>query len=272
MPHQCTNCGRTFADGSKEMLSGCPDCGGNKFQFQPSGAAADTGSEGKPEPAAGDPNDTPPNRPGADTTPADGTAETVDDASATAGDASTTPPDDASDQVGQRAEGEIHDSTGQENPAQRDARTSATTSEEIDEARRKMPEVEPERPADVDDGEESRPKRGRGTPQGPPTDPPDEAETEQFGLSGAVGPSDSQPSSDAGGPETTAEESVHDSDTDLSALRDELNDQFESIKITAPGQYELNLMELYDRKEYIISLQEDGRYVVDIAESYGMEE
>ncbi|OYR80528.1 hypothetical protein DJ71_14695, partial [Halorubrum sp. E3] len=30
MPHQCTTCGRTFPDGSKEMLSGCPDCGGNK--------------------------------------------------------------------------------------------------------------------------------------------------------------------------------------------------------------------------------------------------
>ena len=35
MPHQCTNCGRAFEDGSKEMLSGCPDCGGNKFQFRP---------------------------------------------------------------------------------------------------------------------------------------------------------------------------------------------------------------------------------------------
>ncbi|MFC6767868.1 OapC/ArvC family zinc-ribbon domain-containing protein, partial [Natrinema soli] len=40
MPHQCTNCGRTFDDGSKEMLSGCPDCGGNKFQFAPTTAAA----------------------------------------------------------------------------------------------------------------------------------------------------------------------------------------------------------------------------------------
>ena len=35
MPHQCTNCERVFPDGSKEMLSGCPDCGGNKFQFKP---------------------------------------------------------------------------------------------------------------------------------------------------------------------------------------------------------------------------------------------
>ncbi|WP_217900335.1 Zn-ribbon domain-containing protein, partial [Halorubrum sp. Ea8] len=41
MPHQCTTCGRTFPDGSKEMLSGCPDCGGNKFQFKPAGATTD---------------------------------------------------------------------------------------------------------------------------------------------------------------------------------------------------------------------------------------
>ena len=46
MPHQCTNCGRTFADGSKEMLSGCPDCGGNKFQFAPATAATADSSDG----------------------------------------------------------------------------------------------------------------------------------------------------------------------------------------------------------------------------------
>jgi len=48
MPHQCTNCGRTFDDGSKEMLSGCPDCGGNKFQFAPTTAAAANRSTGTP--------------------------------------------------------------------------------------------------------------------------------------------------------------------------------------------------------------------------------
>ena len=49
MPHQCTNCARTFPDGSKEMLSGCPDCGGNKFQFTPQRAASDsTTDENRP--------------------------------------------------------------------------------------------------------------------------------------------------------------------------------------------------------------------------------
>ena len=54
----------------------------------------------------------------------------------------------------------------------------------------------------------------------------------------------------------------------LEELREELNEQFESIKIVRPGQYELNLMELYDRDEYIISLQEDGRYVIDVPDSW----
>ncbi|MFB6162929.1 MAG: Zn-ribbon containing protein, partial [Halococcoides sp.] len=29
MPHLCTSCGRSFPDGSSEMLTGCPDCGGS---------------------------------------------------------------------------------------------------------------------------------------------------------------------------------------------------------------------------------------------------
>ena len=33
-------------------------------------------------------------------------------------------------------------------------------------------------------------------------------------------------------------------------------------------EYELNLMELYNRDEYIISLQEDGRYVIDVPDSW----
>ncbi len=45
MPHQCTNCTRVFDDGSKEMLSGCPNCGGNKFQFSPSKGGRDDAAE-----------------------------------------------------------------------------------------------------------------------------------------------------------------------------------------------------------------------------------
>ncbi|MDZ7744994.1 MAG: Zn-ribbon containing protein [Halobacteriales archaeon] len=54
----------------------------------------------------------------------------------------------------------------------------------------------------------------------------------------------------------------------MSELREQLNDQFESIKIVEPGQYELNLMELYDRDEYIIALRENGRYVIQMPEEW----
>ena len=33
MPHQCLKCGKTFEEGSAELLRGCPDCGGNRFFY-----------------------------------------------------------------------------------------------------------------------------------------------------------------------------------------------------------------------------------------------
>lgn len=33
MPHQCLNCGETFADGSQDLLKGCPGCEGTRFFF-----------------------------------------------------------------------------------------------------------------------------------------------------------------------------------------------------------------------------------------------
>jgi predicted nucleic acid-binding Zn-ribbon protein len=59
-----------------------------------------------------------------------------------------------------------------------------------------------------------------------------------------------------------------DAEPDIAELREQLNDQFESIKIVEPGQYELNLMELYDREEYIIALQENGRYMIQVPEQW----
>lgn len=38
----------------------------------------------------------------------------------------------------------------------------------------------------------------------------------------------------------------------------------ESIKILAPGQYEINLQKLFERDEIIIALEEDGRYVIHL--------
>ncbi|MFB6187990.1 MAG: Zn-ribbon containing protein, partial [Halobacteriaceae archaeon] len=64
------------------------------------------------------------------------------------------------------------------------------------------------------------------------------------------------------------QEPTDDESPDLSSLRDELNDQFESIRIIEPGQYELNLMELYNREEYIIALQENGRYMIEVPDTW----
>ncbi len=158
MPHQCTECGHTFEDGSKEMLSGCPECGGNKFQFLPEDA---TESEPTTETESDEPSVPDPSEPA--------------------------------------------DSPSGEDRAQADARSAVV-------------------------GDDELPTATSGTRPEP------ESETEER--------------------------------PDLSRLREELNDQFESIRIVDHGQYELNLMELYKREEFIIALQENGRYVIEVPESF----
>ncbi|MDX1611095.1 MAG: Zn-ribbon containing protein [Candidatus Thermoplasmatota archaeon] len=41
MPHQCLSCGATFADGSTDLLKGCPDCEGTRFFFTDEPVSAD---------------------------------------------------------------------------------------------------------------------------------------------------------------------------------------------------------------------------------------
>lgn len=38
----------------------------------------------------------------------------------------------------------------------------------------------------------------------------------------------------------------------------------ESIRIIAPGQYEINLERLLEREEIIIALEEEGRYIIHL--------
>lgn len=38
----------------------------------------------------------------------------------------------------------------------------------------------------------------------------------------------------------------------------------ESVRIIAPGQYEINLEKLLERDEIIIALEEDGRYMIHL--------
>ncbi len=44
----------------------------------------------------------------------------------------------------------------------------------------------------------------------------------------------------------------------------EIGNRVESIRILSPGQYELNLESLLERKEIIMALKEDGTYIVHL--------
>ena len=216
MPHQCTNCGHTFPDGSKEMLSGCPECGGNKFQFKPAGSNADSVAD--------------------ETTT---TADSTDVADASTG-ASATP------------EAETPSAGRQTSPPETEGSSSdaeVVTSETPDSAA-EAPAQSTAR-SDVVDSSELTAAGSMGPKSGAAEDPGVDAEAS------ASQPTADQPAGDG------SEES------NLDQLRKELNDQFESIRIVSPGQYELNLMELYDREEYIISLREDGRYVIEVPDGWG---
>ncbi|WP_049937853.1 OapC/ArvC family zinc-ribbon domain-containing protein [Haloplanus natans] len=225
MPHQCTNCERVFPDGSKEMLSGCPDCGGNKFQFKPDSSTpsptlGDDGSDA-PSPRTNDGPDAPSSPPadGARTPNGSSVSDdrtTTDDPSTPNAQGSVSPSTTGTrgDTDADYIEAESDPSALEEDTAQADARRDVVTRDELDDA----------------------------------ASPPPSADDAARAI-----PPDSDDPADAPG---------------LDDLRAELNDQFESIKIVEPGQYELNLMELYDRQECIISLQEDGHYVIEVVDTW----
>jgi len=219
MPHQCTSCGRTFPDGSKEMLSGCPDCGGNKFQFKPASATEDPTADddaGSPS-AAADPSPS---------TPGNGSASTPDERAT-----NSTPDERAADPT----PSEFADATHPDDPASVDPSPETDGTEQI-------------------------------------ADRSDEDTAQASARSDVVSPDElDRASRDVEGAETSSPANAE-PQPGIDALRDELNDQFESIRIVSPGQYELNLMELYDRQEYIISLQEDGRYVIEMPDAWGIQD
>jgi predicted nucleic acid-binding Zn-ribbon protein len=237
MPHQCTECGRTFPDGSKEMLSGCPDCGGNKFQFDPDGSDADgpSGTGGSTGPGG---------TTGPESGRAPGRSEArADDADPT-GRAWPTYGDEPDAIIGTGAH--RADRQGGDGPDEDDADDGII---EADEAPTEDSAQAAARsgfagPFEVENGADGREEGA------------DAVETEGT-------PTDRTDATVVDDPDEPTEEGP-----DLADLREELNDQFESIRIQSPGQYELNLMELYDREEYIISLKEDGRYVIEVPETW----
>ncbi len=223
MPHQCTNCGCVFGDGSKEMLSGCPECGGTTFQFRPDG---------------------------------------VDD--------SDVPPDE---EPPESNEGSVGTHVGRATSIVRgfmSSDSSADSPDTVPDETDRSERSEEDRDADVFDSTDPDPFDEEDSAQAtarsefvapdqlPSHTPSDDAPAESSSSrAGSSPPSDGRVVREPTGDQP-----------DLSELRAELNDQFESIKILEPGQYELNLMELYDREEYIIALQENGHYVIQMPETW----
>ena len=194
MPHECTDCGAIYEDGSTQMLDGCDDCGGTTFLFT------------KESPVDGSPHgDAGPTSTGetAAATPAE-TAEAVDGTEAATGTVDT------------------DDDSPVEDPAQTSARSGIIE-------------------ADGDD-------------------PDGRTDAERGDKAGAGDLSDDEPPTVSDGDAADGETVTPDTDE----IREALMAQFESIKIVEPGSYELNLMNLYDRDEKIIALQEDGRYQVSL--------
>jgi hypothetical protein len=340
VPHQCTACGHTFEDGSKEMLSGCPSCGGTTFQFRPSGAADDEPPADAPEPPERDDggvaervgrtatamrdwvsSDDPPGSGG--DAPADGERPARPDAPAeTGGDARRRADADGSNSHGEasnhRANAAV-ETAGDEDvgtdtalntdtapntepstTADADADTTADTDAGADPEPSSTDWPDPPDVSHVRDGRPGRPdaepvdEDGTGEEattdeEASERDDDAEAPTDEDGLivaderpvettedtaqasarSEMARPDELPPREEPAAPSSGRVVSEPSGEKpDMAELRAELNDQFESIKIVEPGQYELNLMELYDREEYIISLKENGRYVIQMPEDW----
>ena len=248
MPHQCTNCGRTFPDGSKEMLSGCPDCGGNKFQFEPAGSTADD-EPADTESSTDDAADAPP-----DASTGESVTINPEPAESASADRQTSPPE-TEGYEGDAETGSEGPAASGESPAQSTARSDVVDSSEFTAAGAMGPSTE-------------SPTETAGTGEQPPDEPSTAEQPAAAGDTPTEAPAAEQSDPAADQSASTDQSTPDEEQSNLHQLRKELNDQFESIRIVSPGQYELNLMELYDREEYIISLREDGRYVIEVPDSW----
>ncbi|WP_336326366.1 OapC/ArvC family zinc-ribbon domain-containing protein [Halovenus sp. HT40] len=274
MPHQCTDCGRQFDDGSKEMLSGCPSCGGTKFQFLPDGHADQEPTPEEP-PSVEEPGSSVARKVGsAATAVRDFVGSSAPESNSPASTERPPTPESSSGAQSQRSE--------LSTPAEPKGSELSTTAERSEGTATSSP------------GTTER----RSEPASPSTGGPETAtsadslrESESASMQTADSENDAQASARSEvispeelppkpeqsgweqttpGPQTEPEpdEPEQTERPDLSELRAELNQQFESIKVLEPGQYELNLMELFDREEYIIALQEDGKYTVQVPEHW----
>lgn len=160
MPHQCTNCGNVFEDGSDDILSGC-DCGSRKFEY--------VGEEGNVEETPSQPTEPTP----------------------TQSDEPSDPQDSLEDSI------IIADEEPIEDESQKKARSEVVSESDL-------------------------PQTG------------------------------------------SAPTSLGERKKDLDEVKEQLHEQFEGIRILEPGNYQINLMKLYEKQECVISLQEDGRYIINV--------
>jgi uncharacterized protein len=248
MPHKCTNCGRTFADGSKEMLSGCPDCGGNKFQFRPAGSSPDETKPSESAKASANASATP-----------DGPA-----GPGTVGRAANT----VKGWVGSRGGSDTEESDRGE-PARKQTESAHTHTQEAADSEQTVEEPkepkEPKEPTQAEVPHSSAEEPRRSAEESVATSNEDSAQASA--RSDVVREDELPERSDSEGTGTVIKP-PEDDQPSLEELREELNSQFESIKVVEPGQYELNLMELYERDEYIIAMRENGRYVIQVPDSW----
>jgi len=265
MPHECTTCGRTFPDGSKEMLSGCPDCGGNKFQFHPGGTPSSGRSSTTPATSPTSDSDSPGTSDVDTSSTGNADPHSTSGSTETESDTPTTPPTSTD---GSFSFGSASPETGA------DPTSSDPTPDDPDQDTPDPTESDPGAPPE-DHAQASARSTFVSDDELPQHDPGDVPPPEGFdpdlpaGNAESAEPDPSVDRTDAGENSRPESQSPGDSEpADISELREELNDQFESIKIHARGEYELNLMELYDREEHIIALQEDGRYVIDVPGSW----
>jgi|APHM01.1.fsa_nt_gi Zn-ribbon containing protein len=285
MAHACTNCGRAFPDGSKEMLSGCPNCGGNKFRYHPNGVeGADAAPSDRAPP---DPDDE--GLPGREQGVVDratttvrewvGSRSTPDTADGTSGVETRPPasPDPGSPAGATPEAGDAGSETATTADTASDQSAGATTVDtttNADPGSASATDSAPPAPGDSADAPEDTAQADARTgvadpaeiPDTPPDDgSPDLAPAEEHAA--VAGTPDAQADSQTEDTEP-ADPTATPAASNLAQLREELNEQFESIKIVEPGEYELNLMGLYDREEYIISLMEDGRYAIEVPETW----
>ena len=330
MPHRCTNCERTFAGGSTEMLSGCPDCGGNRFQFLPHAEvdATEHGSRSTTAPTQtaltqhrSSPASNPSSKPSSDQSPSRSVAERARETVSglfggnsseqttlleaanqarlelQAGQSGTSPTDtgagaastDRSDfdspteSKPTPGSDSRRESSSTRNSDQRPESETRSTDDPLESNEQLPPQstlsthaTVPESAPAGDSGFEDRAQAAaRSSVVSQDELPPFPTRTvDETPLEPAPKPTP-EPTPEASQEPATETRPGTATDTegdvrerpDLQQLRDELQNEFESIRIVERGQYELNLMELYERRECIIELQENGRYVIQVPES-----